>query len=59
MRWRRMKWAGRVARLGDNINADKVLVGKPEGTRSVERPWLESDDNSKVNLKARVWVVLN
>jgi hypothetical protein len=26
---RRMKWAGHVARMGENRNAYRVLVGKP------------------------------
>jgi hypothetical protein len=28
---RRMRWAGHVARLGEKTNADRILVGKPEG----------------------------
>jgi hypothetical protein len=28
-----MKWAGHVARMGDERNMYKVLVGKPEGKR--------------------------
>jgi hypothetical protein len=31
---RRMRWVGNVARRGE-INAYKVLVGKPEGKRSL------------------------
>ena len=31
---RRMRWAGHVARMGE----DRVLVGKPEGRRPLERP---------------------
>jgi predicted NUDIX family NTP pyrophosphohydrolase len=29
---RRMRWAGHVARMGETMNADKILVAKPEGT---------------------------
>jgi hypothetical protein len=28
---RRMRWAGNVARMGEERNAYKVLMGKPEG----------------------------
>jgi hypothetical protein len=28
---RRMRWAGHVARMGENGNADGLLVGKAEG----------------------------
>jgi hypothetical protein len=27
---RRTRWAGHVARIGEKINASKILVGKPE-----------------------------
>jgi len=35
---RRMRWAGHVARVGEERGAYKVLVGKPEGKRPLERP---------------------
>jgi hypothetical protein len=28
---RRMRWAGQVARMGETMNAYRILVGKPEG----------------------------
>jgi hypothetical protein len=28
---RRMRWAGHVARMGEDRNVQRVLVGKPEG----------------------------
>jgi hypothetical protein len=28
---RRMRWAGRVARMGEKRNAYRLLVGEPEG----------------------------
>jgi hypothetical protein len=30
---RRMRWAGHVAQMGENRNAYRLLVGKPEGKR--------------------------
>jgi hypothetical protein len=32
---RRMRWAGHVARMGEKRNAYRLLVGKPEGKRSL------------------------
>jgi hypothetical protein len=31
MKSRRMRWARHVARMGENRNAYRLLVGKPEG----------------------------
>jgi len=31
IKWRRMRWAGHVARMGKRIGVYWVLVGKPEG----------------------------
>jgi hypothetical protein len=42
---RRLRWAGLVARMGEKRNACRILVGKPEGMRSVGRPrhrWVDS-----------------
>jgi hypothetical protein len=35
---RRMRWAGHVARMGEERNMYRVLMGKPEGKRPLERP---------------------
>jgi len=35
---RRMRWAGNVARMGEDRGVQRVLVGKPEGKRSLGRP---------------------
>jgi hypothetical protein len=40
----RMRWAGHVARMGEKMNAYR-LVGKPEGRRPLERSrrrWLDT-----------------
>jgi hypothetical protein len=34
---RRMRWAGHVARMGEHRNVYRVLVGKPDGKRPLER----------------------
>ena len=35
---RRMRWAGHVARMGEERGVCRVLVGKPEGRRLLGRP---------------------
>jgi hypothetical protein len=35
---RSMRWAGHVARMGEKMNAYRLLVGKPEGKRPLRRP---------------------
>ena len=40
---RRMRWAGHVARMGEERGAYRLFVGKPEGKRPLGRPrrrWL-------------------
>ena len=49
---RRMKWAGHVARTGEDRGVHRVLVGKPEGKRPLGRPrhrW--EDNNNKMDLQ--------
>jgi hypothetical protein len=41
----RIKWAGHVARMGENRNAYRILVGKPEGKRPLGRPRCKREDN--------------
>jgi hypothetical protein len=38
MKTSRMRWAGRVARMGEERNAYRLLVGKPEGKWPLGRP---------------------
>jgi hypothetical protein len=38
MKSRRMKWAGHVILMVEKRNADRILMGKPEGKRPLERP---------------------
>jgi hypothetical protein len=42
---RRMRWAGHVARMGEERGVYRVLVGKPEGNRPLGRPRLRWEDN--------------
>jgi len=48
---RRMRWAGHVARMEEWRGVYRVLVGKPEGKRPLERPRRRWNDNIKKDLK--------
>jgi len=48
---RRMRWAGHVARMGEGRGVYRVLVGKPEGKRRLERPRRRWEDNIKMELQ--------
>jgi hypothetical protein len=52
---RRMRWAGHVARTGEGRNVYRVLVGKPEGKRSLERPRRRWEDGIKMDLREIGW----
>jgi len=47
---RRMRWAGHVARMGEERGVYRVLVGKPEGRRPLERPRRRWVDNIRMDL---------
>ena len=47
---RRMRWAGYVARMGGR-GVHRVLVGKPEGKKSLGRPRRRWEDNIKMDLQ--------
>ena len=48
---RRMRWAGRVARMGERRGLYRVWVGKAEGKRPLGRPRGRWEDNIKVDLQ--------
>ena len=48
---RRMRWAGHVARMGEDRGAHRVLVGKPEGKRPLGRPRSRWENNIKMALQ--------
>ena len=48
---RRIKWAGHVARMGEDRVAQRVLVGKPEGKRPLGRPRRRWEDNIKMDIQ--------
>ena len=38
VKYRRMRWAGHVARMGEDRGVHRMLVGKSEGKRPLGRP---------------------
>jgi hypothetical protein len=48
---RRMRWAGHVARMEEDRNVYKVLMGKPEGKRPLGRPRRRWEDVIRMDLK--------
>ena len=48
---RRMRWAGHVARMGEERGLYRVLVWKPEGRRPLGRPRRRWADNIRMDLQ--------
>jgi hypothetical protein len=51
IKYRRMRWAGHVARTGEGRNVYMVLVGWSEGRRPLGRPRHRWEDNIKLHLR--------
>ena len=47
---RKMRWAAHVTRLVEGRGVHRILVGKPEGKRSLWRPRRRWEDNIKMDL---------
>ena len=47
----RMRWVGNVACMGERRGIYRVLVGKPEGKRTLGRPRRKWEDNIKMGLQ--------
>jgi hypothetical protein len=52
---RRMRWAGHVARMEEEKNVYKVLMGKPEGKRPLGRPRRRWEDGIGMDLRKIGW----
>jgi hypothetical protein len=52
---RRMRLAGHVTRMGEKRNAYRILVGKPEGKRLLERPTRGWVDSIETDLREIGW----
>jgi len=48
---RRMRWAGHVTRMGEEMGVYRVLVGKSEGRRPLGRPRRRWADNIRTDLQ--------
>jgi hypothetical protein len=51
----RMRWAGCVARMGEERNVYRVLMGKPEGKRPLGRPRRRWGDGIRMDLREIGW----
>jgi hypothetical protein len=47
---RRMRWVEHVACIGEDRKVYRVLVGKPEGKRTLGRPSLKWEDGIRMDL---------
>jgi hypothetical protein len=54
---RSMRWVKHVARMEENRNAYRMLVGKPEGRRPLRRPTHRWVDNVRMDLVKVGWGV--
>jgi hypothetical protein len=48
---RRVRWAGHVARMGEERGVYRVLVGRPKGKRPLGKPRRMWEDNIKMDLR--------
>jgi hypothetical protein len=48
---RRVRWAGHVARMGENRVVHRLLAGKPEGKRPLGRPRRRWEDNIEIDFQ--------
>jgi hypothetical protein len=52
---RRMRWAGRVARMSEGTGFYGMLVGRLKGKRPLRRPRRRWEDNIKMDLR-EIWI---
>jgi hypothetical protein len=52
---RRMRWAGHVARMREERNVYRVLMGKSEGKKPLERPRRRWEDGIRMDLREIGW----
>jgi hypothetical protein len=55
IKWRRLRWSGHVACMGERRGAYRALVGKPEGRRPLGRPRHRWENNIKMDLRQVGW----
>jgi hypothetical protein len=54
-----MRWARHAVRIGEGRKVFKVLVGKLQGKRPLERPRLRWEDGIRMDLREIVWWGVN
>jgi hypothetical protein len=52
---RRMRWAGHVARMAEERNAYRLLMGKPQGKRPLRRSKRRWEDGIRIYLREIGW----
>jgi hypothetical protein len=50
VKYRRLRWMGHVARMGEERGVHGVPVRKPEGKSTLGRPWRKYEDNIKLDI---------
>ena len=50
-RYRRLRWASHVAKVGEGRTAFKILIGKPKGKIPLGKPRGRWEDNIRMDLK--------
>jgi hypothetical protein len=55
MKSKGMRWAGYVARMGEERKLYKVLVGTPEGKRPLRRPRRTWEDGIRMYVREIGW----
>jgi hypothetical protein len=55
IKYRSMRWAWHIARMGEERNAYTILVGKPGGKRPLGRPRHRWMNNIKMDLRVIGW----
>ena len=51
IKFRRLRWAGEVARMEEGKRTLKLLAAKPTGKRLLGRPRSKCEDNIRMDLK--------
>jgi hypothetical protein len=51
IKWRRIRWAGHVARVGERRGLYRVYVRKPVGKRPLGKPRRRWEDNMRMDLQ--------
>jgi hypothetical protein len=57
--WRRLIWAGHVARMGDMRNIYNISVAKPKGKRPHGKPRRRGKDNMRMDITEIWWQGVN